>query len=173
MCIRDRNNLYQPVRTFKALSLAARGKIFPQTSFLKRFISIVRRPANPHRLKYLVHGNLHGGNILLDYEHNDLALVDLEMVHIDSPAVDFAMLWVTHYLASPDLAGLFTKLMQNSMPIFSQPDIMLEIQREITIEASLMLEKARNNRNNKLLAGSQMLMNEIVECSSPSELLKY
>ncbi len=163
--------LYQPIRTIKVWRKIQQDRHVFTNQQIQRFISILRIPANPRKVKKLTHGNLHGGNILVDYLNNELAIIDLEMMHIGNPVVDFAALWVTHYLASPPLAEQFLGNMEEVFPEYSKPGFIMEAYREIMIEAYLMLHKARRSGNVNFIHESENLIHEILNCPDPLQFL--
>lgn len=165
--------IYQPVRRIKAWMLARITHGLLSALDRRRFFRFLRMPGWAQGQKRLVHGNLHGGNILIDYEHRELAMVDLEMMHIGDPVIDFAALWITHYLATPALGAQFMTCVVDALPCYCEPEIMIDAQREIAIEAYLMLHRARRSGHHELLRRSQNLIKEALGCSTPAELLRY
>ncbi len=164
--------LYWPVRVLKVRLRQASHVRLLSAQDAQRLATLLERPAGGQpRPMSLVHGNLHGGNVIMDAERRSLALVDLEMMHLGDPAADFAALWVTHYIAGPQLAGQFFRATAERLPGLLGGDFLPRAGREILVETYLMVYKGRSGGNQDLEQRSLALLKRLLACEHVEGLL--
>jgi len=83
---------------------------FESESFFEEFLLLFTKFTNEKRNSCLVHGDLSGDNIIVDYNKKKLVgVIDFGDVRFSDPAVDFAQFWEFGEKFVTDIVGFYTK----------------------------------------------------------------
>lgn len=165
------NYIYHPIRRLKTYFLEYSGSSLLTTEERKHFFSMIRH--QPLQGNWIVHGNLHSGNIIADYRNKSLAIVDLEMLHIGNPVVDHAMIWLSYALASLSLAKQFWSLLTDTLQFTSKKNYMEWFCSEVALETYLMIHKAKAAQNIALEEKSKAILKTLLESKDMYGLLGF
>jgi hypothetical protein len=154
--------IYQPVRSIKALRL-----IKLQTTHLPEIqenrLRDLLRKRYCGKARQVVHGDLHAGNILVDHANQRLGIIDLEVAHIGSSAVDFSALWSSYYLANPALGEQFFRAARQVISALEMKIYLEAVYISLVRNTFLLIHKGRAKKNFELEKRSFALLKRLLE----------
>lgn len=116
--------------------------------------------------KALVHGDLHAGNLLVNWKTNSLGFVDLEMVHIGKPVTNFAQLWISFHFADPSLGQNLYHRYINQSPAMTDGYFDSDCRAEVALRCYSNLREARKNGNTELEEKARILLGNVLNGTS-------
>jgi thiamine kinase-like enzyme len=163
--------IYQPLRVIKALLTEIFIlRIFSLPKVWRLVCLLVKTRSQHNKTRVLVHGNLHGGNLIVDFDNRTLGFIDLELLHIGDACVDFASLWFSYYASSQKVGRQFVQSAIQRFPSIITPEFLRDVIKDITIEMILMVSKAKSKKNRKLENIATDLLIKLLNCNDLREL---
>ena len=163
--------IYRPIRVLKVVVFELTHGILTKDQKKTIIKLLLKHLITLPKEKVIVHGNLHAENILVNYHDNSLGIIDMEMLHIGSPIIDFAMIWLSIYFLSPQIACNFFHKVKNHLQYLMVDKNLENILVELAIESYLMIIKAKQNHNAELEIKSKSLLLQILTCGDFQSLL--
>ena len=156
--------VYPFVRSQKVHRLQSRDLLELTEQQRLQLNRVLRSKAGQHGT-HLVHGDLHAGNILVDHGSMQVGLVDLELAHIGSPAVDFCALWSSFFLAAPELGQQFYRSARQLVPELDDKLLLEAIYCKLVKNSYLLVHKGLQDRNSLLADRARTLLLDLLDLS--------
>lgn len=119
----------------------------------------------------LVHGDLHAGNLIVDFQNRSLGILDLELLHIGHPAINFAQLWIAFFFADPRLGGQLYHAYAQSHPWIAKPPSERVIKAEIVLRCYSMIETGNQKPTKSIMKDKSLqLLKAILSVDSFQQL---
>jgi hypothetical protein len=141
-----------------------------QRAKLSCLVSSYIKPRKGER-KVLVHGDLHAGNMVVDYEARSLGFVDLEMMHIGKPATNFAQLWISFHFADLSIGRAFYQRYANQFSEVLNDHFDSDVRAEVAIRCHAMVGEAIKGGNAELEEKARALLGNILRIESFEEFV--
>ena len=154
--------IYQPIRRLKASLWSGRSQLVLSVEQSQRLHAALKRGTGKFARR-LVHGDLHAGNILVDFDRRTISLVDLELAHLGSPAVDFSALWSSYYLADPQLGRSFYHSVGQLVPEVHAEVFLHAAHAALLVNTLPMIHKGQDGGNLLLVQRATELLHRLLE----------
>lgn len=135
-----------------------------QRDVLNRLVASYTRNRGGTR-KVLVHGDLHAGNLLVNYEEKSLGFVDLEMLHVGKSATNFAQLWISFHFADVSLGRLFYQRYVSQFADVWDERFDADVKAEIALRSYALVREAKRIGNIELERKAYLLMGNVLDSS--------